>query len=169
MINSYWDLYVAYIDCCAKYNWQHNIDPHHYEMEWNHFLPKAVFGDWPMGQYLLLRQHAIASALQTLAFGTLCHCGWHKKYMPKKLWDLCKKYQGLFKGREHRSESKQRISKALTGVERSARTREKMSKSQREVKSRKYQCLVTGKVSNNSGLTRYQQARGIDVSLRKKV
>lgn len=90
-MDSYWDLYVAYVPHCVEYNRKHDIDPHHYEMEWNHFLPRCIFGDQPIGHYLLLKQHAIASALQTLAFQQNCLCGWHKKYLPKKLieraWD----------------------------------------------------------------------------------
>lgn len=93
MINSYWDLYVAYIDKCVKENKEKNIDPHHYNMEWNHFLPKCLFGNQPVGHYLTLKQHAIASALQTLAFEHKCLCGWHKKYLPQPLLDLvCKFY-----------------------------------------------------------------------------
>ncbi len=87
-MDSYWDLYVAYVHYCVEYNRKHDIDPHHYEMEWNHFLPQCLFGDQPIGQYLLLKQHAIASALQTLAFKTNCMCGWHKKYLPAKLIEL---------------------------------------------------------------------------------
>lgn len=88
MISSYWDLYVAYINYCVRYNSEHGFDPHHYEMEWNHYLPQCVFGDQPLGQWLLVRQHAIASALQTLAFQRSCLCGWHKKHLPKQLADL---------------------------------------------------------------------------------
>jgi hypothetical protein len=57
-------------------------------MEWNHWLPKACFPDLPVGQWLTLKQHAIASALQTLAFKKNCLCGWHKKHLPKSLLDL---------------------------------------------------------------------------------
>jgi len=90
MVESYWDLYVAYIDKCVRDNWANDIDPAHYEMEWNHFLPQCIFGDQPVGQWLLLEQHAIASALQTLAFQSVCVCPWHVKYLPAKLWELCK-------------------------------------------------------------------------------
>ena len=89
-MESYWDLYVAYVHHCVENNKKHDIDPHHYEMEWNHFLPQCLFGNLPFGQYLLLRQHAIASALQTLAFEKVCVCPWHVKHLPPKLWDLCK-------------------------------------------------------------------------------
>ena len=84
---SYWDAYCLYIDRCVKENWENDIDPVHYEMEWNHFLPRSMFGNWPIGQYLTIRQHAIASALQTLAFGQSCLCGWHKRSLPKILLD----------------------------------------------------------------------------------
>lgn len=88
MIDSYWDLYVAYVHHCVEWNKKHDIDPHHYEMEWNHFLPRCIFGNQPVGHYLLLKQHAIASALQTLAFKKNCMFGWHKHYLPGPLLDL---------------------------------------------------------------------------------
>jgi len=90
-MESYWDLYVAYVHHCVEYNKKHDIDPHHYKMEWNHFLPQCIFGNQPVGQWLLLEQHAIASALQTLAFKRNCMCGHHKKFLPEVLvilsWD----------------------------------------------------------------------------------
>jgi hypothetical protein len=88
IMESYWDLYIAYIDHCVRYNYENDIDPHHYEMEWNHFLPQCIFGDQPIGQYLLLRQHAIASALQSLAFNYNCMTGGHKKFLPDELLAL---------------------------------------------------------------------------------
>ena len=91
-MDSYWDLYVAYVHHCVEYNKKHDIDPHHYKMEWNHFLPQCIFGDQPIGHYLLLKQHAIASALQTLAFKRNCLCGWHKKYLPPALMELSWSY-----------------------------------------------------------------------------
>lgn len=92
MIYSYWDLYLAYVRQCEAYNKKHDIDPHHYEMEWNHDLPQSLFKGHGPGQYLLLRQHAIASALQTLAFKQSCLCGWHKKYLPEWLAELAWPY-----------------------------------------------------------------------------
>jgi len=91
-MNSYWDLYVAYVNKCVRNNWINDIDPHHYEMQWNHWLPKAVFPDLPLGQWLTLRQHAIASALQTLALREKCLCAWHKKHLPKELSRLAWPY-----------------------------------------------------------------------------
>jgi hypothetical protein len=91
-MDSYWDLYVAYVNKCVRDNWINDIDPHHYEMEWNHFLPQCVFGDQPVGHYLLIEQHAIASALQTLALGKNCLCGWHKKHLPEILLNLSWKF-----------------------------------------------------------------------------
>jgi hypothetical protein len=88
MIDSYWDLYVAYIAKCVKENKERDIDPHHYEMEWNHFLPKCLFDDQPVGHYLTLKQHAIASALQTLALRKNCMTGMMKEYLPEKLLEL---------------------------------------------------------------------------------
>jgi hypothetical protein len=95
IMDSYWDLYVAYVAKCIKENKEQDIDPEHYEMEWNHFLPQCIFGDQPAGQYLLLRQHAIATALQTLAFKKNCMTGMMKKYLPSDLLELAWPYYGL--------------------------------------------------------------------------
>jgi hypothetical protein len=91
-MESYWDLYVAYIGKCVRDNWANDIDPHHYQMEWNHWLPKACFPDIKVGQWLTLRQHSIASALQTLALKKNCMCGWHKSHLPPKLLELAWPY-----------------------------------------------------------------------------
>jgi hypothetical protein len=85
---TYWELYVAYINRCVEDNYKNDIDPAHYEMEWNHFWPKCIFGDWPVGQWLTIKQHAIASALQTLVFKENCMYGGHKDYIPAALLEL---------------------------------------------------------------------------------
>lgn len=87
-IMDYFDLYYAYLAQCEKENWANMRDPNHDYMEWNHTLPQCIFGDQPIGQWLTIEQHAVASALQTLVFKTLCHCGWHKKHIPLLLWEL---------------------------------------------------------------------------------
>lgn len=89
-MESYWDLYVAYVHKCVADNWANDIDPAHYEMEWNHFLPQCIFEDQPIGHWLTKRQHAIASALQTLAFEKCCLCPWHVKHLPQNLWTLAR-------------------------------------------------------------------------------
>lgn len=92
MSTKYWDLYVYYVKKCERENYINDIDPAHYQMEFNHFWPKCIFGVWPVGQYLTLRQHAIATALQTLAFQRNCLCSWHKGYLPPKLLELAWPY-----------------------------------------------------------------------------
>lgn len=87
-MDSYWDLYVAYVNHCVEWNKKYDIDPHHYEMEWNHFLPQCIFGNQPIGHFLTLRQHAIATALQTLAFDRNCLCAWHLTCLPDWLREL---------------------------------------------------------------------------------
>ena len=87
---SWYDLYLAYLRRCAEYNLATDRDPAHDEMEWNHRLPKAIFGDWAIGEWLLKRQHAIATALQTLAFDQCVLCGWHVEYLPDYLWEMCR-------------------------------------------------------------------------------
>jgi hypothetical protein len=95
-MSKYWDLYVLYLERCKTENYINDIDPNHYRMEFNHFWPKSIFGDWPVGQFLTLRQHAIASALQTLVFKENCMCGWHKQYLPPKLLELAWTYYYTF-------------------------------------------------------------------------
>lgn len=115
-MESYWDLYVAYIHKCVADNWANDVDPAHYEMEWNHFLPKCLFGDWPIGHYLTLKQHSIASALQSLALNTNCMCGWHKEYLPETLLQLAWPiYQGAARERLHKD--KDTRGRSIRGVE----------------------------------------------------
>lgn len=85
---NHFELYYEYLAQCERDNWANMRDPNHDYMEWNHTLPQCVFGDQSIGQWLTKEQHAIASCLQTLAFQTLCHCGWHKKFVPENLWVL---------------------------------------------------------------------------------
>jgi hypothetical protein len=119
MIDSYWDLYVAYIDKCVRDNWINDIDPHHYRMEWNHFLPRCIFGDWPIGHYLTPKQHAISSALQTLAFNRNCMCPWHKKHLPEELmieaWPLFGRDTGR-KAVERLNSEKDELGRCVNGV-----------------------------------------------------
>jgi hypothetical protein len=84
-IMDYFELYYAYLAWCEKDNWANYRDPNHDFMEWNHTLPQCIFGDQPVGQWLTIEQHAIASALQTLAFRKNCLCGWHIKWLPEEI------------------------------------------------------------------------------------
>ena len=115
----YWDAYCLYIDRCVEENWENDIDPHHYIMEWNHFLPRSVFGNWPIGQYLTIRQHAIASALQTLAFDQNCLCPWHKEHLPKTLleksWPTYRQ-ASRDKGRKHGHRGSAKPHKSVTVI-----------------------------------------------------
>jgi hypothetical protein len=95
-MSKYWDLYVLYLERCKTENYINAIRPNPYETEWNHFWPKSIFGNWPVGQYLTVRQHAIASALQTLVFKENCMCAWHKQYLPPKLLELAWPYFHTF-------------------------------------------------------------------------
>jgi hypothetical protein len=88
----YFEFYHAYLAQCEKENWANMRDPNHDYMEWNHTLPQCIFEDQPIGQWLTIEQHAIASALQTLAFRRNCMCGWHFGAIPEKLFNLAKPY-----------------------------------------------------------------------------
>ena len=86
------ETYYIYLRWCRDYNERNLIDPTSDKMEWNHTLPQCLFKGHGPGQWLTLRQHAIATALQTLAFNRLCLCGWHKQHLPEWLWDLAVKH-----------------------------------------------------------------------------
>jgi hypothetical protein len=84
------ETYYAYLRWCRDYNERNLIDPTSDKMEWHHTLPQCIFGDIRIGLWLTLKQHAIATALQTLAFQQNCLCPWHVQYLPKNLWQLCR-------------------------------------------------------------------------------
>ena len=124
MSTKYWDLYVYYVKKCERENYINDIDPHHYKMEWNHFWPKCVFGDWPVGQWLTLRQHAIATALQTLAFKKSCLYGGHKNYLSPVLLDLVWPYYRNARSekmKETMNAEKDENGKSLLGIRNSER------------------------------------------------
>ena len=95
MIDTYWDFYIIYIDKCVRENDANGLDPEHYYMEWNHWLPKCLFKGHGPGQWLTLQQHAIASALQTLGLRENCMTGMMKKYLPDELLKLAWPYYCL--------------------------------------------------------------------------
>jgi len=49
------------------------------------------------------------------------------------------------------------------------RTPEELSQQSKKNRSRRFRCLVTGKVSNDTGLTKIQRRLGIDTSLREQI
>ena len=95
MIDTYWDFYIAYIDKCVRENYANGLDHKRHRMEWNHFLPKCLFKGHGPGQWLTLKQHAIASALQTLGLRENCMTGMMKKYLPDELLKLAWPYYCL--------------------------------------------------------------------------
>ena len=180
----YFDLYYAYLAQCEKENWANMRDPNHDYMEWNHTLPQCIFGDQPIGQWLTKDQHAIVSALQTIAFRENCLCGWHKKFIPGELLELSwSLYLRMAKkngenwgksnvGRVFSDESKTKIS--LAGMGRTPWNKGKLMTNEcREKLSLKklirWRCLETGFVSSSTGLTKYQTRRNINTSLREKL
>ena len=116
----YFEIYYAYLAWCEKDNWANYRDPNHDFMEWNHTLPQCIFGNQPIGQWLTIKQHAIASCLQTLAFQTRCHCGWHKRLVPDQLWSICHSYftgsHNTFFGKSHTAETRMKISRSRKGI-----------------------------------------------------
>jgi hypothetical protein len=214
----YFEFYYAYLAQCERDNWANMRDPNHDYMEWNHTLPQCIFGDQPVGQWLTIEQHAIASALQTLAFDWDLLCGWHWKYLPLELKEKAKETYSRVRserrtgknnhqygkphtqetrekisktlrngaadgfnrqgdrhpmyGKTHKPESKRKTSEALKG-EKNHNFGKQMSMEQKEkiseTKRKKFKCLVTGRESNYSGLTKIQNRLGIDTSLRIQI
>ena len=100
------ETYYAYLRWCQDYNERNLIDPTSDKMEWHHTLPQCIFGDVRIGLWLTLKQHAIATALQSLAFGQNCLCPWHVKYLPEELWSAvrplyCKDKEEIAKNNPH--------------------------------------------------------------------
>jgi hypothetical protein len=118
----YFELYYAYLAWCEKDNWANMRDPNHDYMEWNHTLPQCIFGDLPIGQWLTIEQHAVASALQTLAFNWDLLCGWHWKHLPNTLKREAKKKYGEVRSRRRTGENNHQYGKPHTQT-----TRDKIS------------------------------------------
>ena len=181
----YFELYYLYLKWCEKDNWANMRDPNHDYMEWNHTLPQCIFGDLPFGQWLTVEQHAIASALQTLAFGKNCMFGLHKRYLPDLLislsWgyylDMAKgngKHWGTANtGRVWTEEMRRNLSLSMLGKRTAWNKNKRLTKDHREKMSLnkliRWRCLETGFVSSSTGLTKYQTRRNIDINLREKV
>jgi hypothetical protein len=87
------ETYYAYLRWCRDYNERNLIDPTSDKMEWNHTLPQFFFKGHGPGQWLTLKQHAIATALQTLAFDYCLLCPWHVQHLPDWLWEMCLPYR----------------------------------------------------------------------------
>jgi hypothetical protein len=189
-------VYFRYLEKCKHDNTFNLRDPNHDYMEWNHTFPQCLFKGHGPGQWLTFEQHAIASALQTLAFDTNCLYGSHLPLLPQVLRDLVREVRNrtLFTY-EHQSKAGKKGGKAGLGVPknftpedladrprrlqlaRDARTPEGLAKggkaagpkNGKTVMSYRYQCTVTGFITTAPALARYQKARGIDPSNRIKI
>jgi hypothetical protein len=203
-------------------------------MEWHHILPQCLFGNQSWGCWLTLRQHAIASAFQTLAFGRCCLHGKHLQFLSEPLLGLTKFYRDELslenlgkmtpeQFQEGQDKKRQTVSsqeydwkgvrikngtydvmvqsglrqvKEAQGIHKPdapreewcikggetqgrnnvvnktgmfKRTAEELSEASKRNRSRKFRCLVTGKVSTDGGLTKIQRRLGIDTSLREQI
>jgi hypothetical protein len=185
----YFEQYYEYLCWCEKDNCANMRDPNHDYMEWNHTLPRCLFDDLPFGQWLTIEQHAIASALQTLAFNKSCVCGFQKNRMPEWLWNLvvplyaenCRKtaiksspIMTMSSNDRRKNGEKGRASQKAQGTQsnpevnarRSLSLKKTLSKP--EVRARKSEAMrgeknpmfgKTGGLSPVSGLTRSQEIR----------
>ncbi len=183
------ETYYAYLRWCCDYNERNLIDPAHDEMEWNHTLPQCIFKGHGPGQWLTLKQHAIASALQTLAFGRCTLCAWHKQHVPEWLWDLCLPLYSLKSAKAGAISGKKNVESGhILRIATSGRSRrggetqgrrnvdnktgmfkrsfEELSEASKRIQARRFKCTATGKVSSATGLTNYQRNHGIDTANR---
>lgn len=186
------ETYYAYLRWCRVYNERNLVDPTSDKMEWHHTLPQCIFGDIRIGLWLTLKQHAIATALQTLAFGKNCLCPWHIQHLPAHLWLLCKPLFQEFCRQNTSPEQRSRNAYKMlevrdsTYLERNGRHAGVIANTQwrddnptEYVENRrrgaetqhkqKWECTVTGYVSTPGPLSRYQKARGIDPTNRRRI
>jgi hypothetical protein len=179
------ETYYTYLRWCRDYNERNLIDPTSDKMEWHHTLPQCIFGDIRIGLWLTLKQHAIATALQTLAFNRNCLCPWHIQHLPGPLWAATRPF--FVKFCKENTSPEQRTQNALKMLERRdpaylehngrnvgviANTTWRIENPVEYVENRRkgaetqhkqrWICVVTGYVSTPGPLSRYQKARGID-------
>jgi hypothetical protein len=88
-MTNWFEVYYSFLSGCKEHN-QHDLPESGWE--WNHTLPQCLFGDTPVGQWLTKEQHAVATALQTLAFQKSCLFGSHLILLPPKLKELVDPY-----------------------------------------------------------------------------
>ena len=189
------ETYYTYLRWCRDYNERNLIDPTSDKMEWHHTLPQCIFGDVRIGLWLTLKQHAIATALQTLAFNRNCLCPWHIQYLPDFLWELtrplfvkfCKestssnqRTKNAFKMLEkrdreyleHNGRHAGIIANSLWRVENPEEYINNRRKGAQTQHSQRWQCAITGHIATPGPLSCYQKARGIDhtdKSLRRRI
>jgi hypothetical protein len=175
--------YFDYLSFCQRVNFANEVDPTTHRMEWHHTLPQCVYGDTDIGCYLTLKQHAIATALQTLNYEVNCLCPWHKQHIPQELWELCLPFYRVTSAaaayRTHECRQTEYLKTVGHNVGVYAQTvyreenpEEYISMRQRGAETQhaqRWQCTVTGYITTPGPLSRYQKTRGIDVSNRKRV
>jgi len=179
------ETYYAYLRWCRDYNERNLIDPTSDRMEWHHTLPKWIFGDIRIGLWLTIKQHAIATALQTLAFNKNCLCPWHVQHLPDELWELCRPlYQKFCRDNTTPDQRTENAYKMLelrdpsylvengrnVGVLANTKWKEENPKEYIENRRKgaetqhkqRWICVITGHITTPGPLSRWQKARGID-------
>ena len=158
------ETYYAYLRWCRDYNERNLVDPTSDKMEWHHTLPKHIFGDIRIGLWLTIRQHAIATALQSLAFGYNCLCFDHTKHLPSELWDLCFPILSRDRSQQGKVGGPSSVSKkvGIHNPKNKEICRENSIKNGKKLAATLYQCTQTGYIAPSGPLAVYQRARGID-------
>jgi hypothetical protein len=179
-MENYWNLYCLYVERCQKENYSRDVDPEHYEMEWNHFFPQCIFGEWPIGHWLTFRQHSIASALQTLAFNRNCMFSTHKRYLPPKLLELAWPYfrEARRKNAEITNAEKDELGRsvnAVKGAEAANAEKDELGRSIRGVKGAErtnaqiWESTIDGFRSGPGPVAYHNKANGWDPKARIRI
>lgn len=100
------EIYFRYLEGCRNFNELNDLPEEGWE--WHHTLPRCIFGEQPFGLWLTPKQHAIATALQTLIFNKCCLFGGQLPLLPPQLRFLVapiysnrSKTNGSFQGKEN--------------------------------------------------------------------
>ena len=167
-------------DCLAKYRWESL--PADQKWEEAHFPLPQCSGEGDTVK-LWSADHTVQGLLQSVEFDHKC---FHHKadktdtfnltaYYPQYL-ELFAQLKSQFASRQGKKGGK-KLAELKLGVHapgvRSAAGKKGGAiggpKSGAITSAQKWQCLITGHISAPGGLARYQKARGIDTSLRKRV
>ena len=149
-------------------------------------LPKCMGGT---DTVLLTRQdHAKHDVLQTECYGEGTLTAFYFRELVGTTWEnRARKALSLTQSRGGKTQGKRNVESGMwlencrkggevmgkinkeTGQVYTITTPESLKKGGKVTSSQKWKCLVTGHVSTPGPLSRYQNARGIDTSLRKRI
>jgi hypothetical protein len=188
------EIYFAFLQGCAEHN-QHESPEEGWE--WNHTLPRCLFGDQPVGQWLTLEQHTVASILQSEAFNHSCVWGGMKTSCPPQWLPLFEKWASVHGRRVALHENTERARLRESYTDERLKQKQEWGKTSHTPESRRdagrrggsagkgnpgrrvnngkatnaqrWRCLVTGRVLPPGPLTMFQKSQKVDTSMRERV